>query len=218
MNKNIKEVILSITQTKFGRLLDLGFEEQNPTHIDLEKLAETYKNLRLDRKFYYIRGLENGFNMPHDHKPPYELDFFLQRVQDTVSLLSMCLGLESNEKVGASILEMIFNIHCLKYLIRYNQIGHIVYHMNEQLLMIKRGSYPLSQKTFRYMTYLCYLLLVKHNQIFETNKLQLKFDKPIFEWTHVIRMGDPQGNYNHFVDFFLAPLYHKITSTSMPCK
>ena len=40
-----------------------------------------------------------------------------------------------------------------------------------QFLMIKRGPDPMSQKTFRYTIYLCYLLLSKHRQIFETNKL-----------------------------------------------
>ena len=29
-------------------------------------------------------------------------------------------------------------------------------------------------------------------------------------------MDNPQGNYNHFLDFFFAPLYNKITGTSMP--
>ena len=29
-------------------------------------------------------------------------------------------------------------------------------------------------------------------------------------------MGDPQGNYNHLIEFILAPLCHKIIGTSMP--
>ena len=72
--------------------------------------------------------------------------------------------------------------------------------MQEKLLMSKSGS----QKTFRYMTYLCYLLLSKHHKIFKTNKIQLDFDKIINEWTHVIRISDNQRDYNHFVDFLVS--------------
>lgn len=93
--------------------MDIWFEEQNPTRIELEKMVETYDNVASNEKNYII-GLTDTFNLPCDHKPPLELDIFSYWVQDIVSLLSMCLGLESNKKVGASVLEMIFNIHCLK--------------------------------------------------------------------------------------------------------
>ena len=45
-----------ITYSDFGRLLDLGIEEQNPTHIDLEKLVESYGKLGLDNKNVIFKG------------------------------------------------------------------------------------------------------------------------------------------------------------------
>lgn len=60
------------------------------------------------------------------------------------------------------------------------------------------------------MTYLCYLLLSKHRQIFETSKLRLNFGKQIFEW-----MSDPRG-LQTLCRLLFVPFYHKITGTSMP--
>ena len=81
------------------------------------------------------------------------------------------------------------------------------------------------------MSYLCYLILAKYHPIFETenNKLDIevyKFDEKtrkksktpslVYEWTHKMRMTANNKNYNHFVDFFLAPIYQKIIGTTMP--
>ena len=50
-------------------------------------------------------------------------------------LLSFYLGLESNKEVGASFVEMIFNIHFEPKSLRYNFIEHIVHWMQEKLLL-----------------------------------------------------------------------------------
>ena len=86
-------------------------------------------------------------------------------------------------------------------------------------------------KTFRFTSYLCYLLLAKNQPIFEieNNKLDIevyKFDEKtqkksetpslVYEWTHETRMIGNNNNYNHFVDIFLAPIYQKMIGTSMP--
>ncbi|WP_206093864.1 hypothetical protein, partial [Paludifilum halophilum] len=103
--------------------------------------------------------------------------------------------------------------------------------MQQQLLMIKQSTATGKTKTFRFTSYLCYLLLAKHRPIFETenNKLDIEVDKfdeknqkksetpmPVYEWTHKMRMTANNKNYSHFVDFFLAPIYEKIIGTTMP--
>ena len=103
--------------------------------------------------------------------------------------------------------------------------------MQQQLLMIKQSTTTNKTKTFRFTSYLCYLILVKHHPIFEikNNKLDIevcKFDEkiqkkletpsPVYEWTHKMRMITNNKNYNHFVEFFLAPIYQKIIGTAMP--
>ena len=108
-------------------------------------------------------------------------------VHNTISLLSFCLGLDSNKEVGASVLEMIYNIHCQgqsveKVEVIYNFVWYIVESMQQQLLMIKKSTTTSKTKTFRFTSYLCYLLLAKHRPIFETenNKLDIevyKFDE-----------------------------------------
>ena len=103
--------------------------------------------------------------------------------------------------------------------------------MQKQLLMIKQSTTTGKTKAFRFKSYLCYLLLAKHHPIFEieNNKLDIevyKFDEKtqkkskmpslVYEWTHKMRMTANNKNYNHFVDFFLAPIYQKIIDTTMP--
>ena len=97
--------------------------------------------------------------------------------------------------------------------------------------MIKQSINTRNMKTFRFTSYLRYLLLEKHHPIFETenNKLDIevyKFEEKtqkksktpslVYEWTHKMRKTANNKNYNHLVDFFLAPIYQKITSTTMP--
>ena len=97
--------------------------------------------------------------------------------------------------------------------------------------MIKQNTTIGKMKTFRFTSYLCYLLLTKDHRIFdiENNKLDIevyKFDEktqkksetpsPVYEWTHKMRMTANNKNYNHFADFFLVPIYPKITDTTMP--
>ena len=97
--------------------------------------------------------------------------------------------------------------------------------------MIKQSTTIGKMKRFRFTSYFCYLLLEKHHPIFEieNNKLDIevyKFDEktqkkletpsPVYEWKHKMRMTANKKNYNHFVDFFLAPIYQKITGTTMP--
>ena len=64
----------------------------------------------------YIKGLiplesTTSVTLDIDHKPPYQYDIFVPWVHNTISLLSFCLGLDSNKEVKASVLEMIYNIH-----------------------------------------------------------------------------------------------------------
>ena len=88
--------------------------------------------------------------------------------------------------------------------------------------MIKQSTTTCKTKTFRFKSYLCYLLLAKNHPIFETKnnmldievykfgeKTQKKSETPslVYEWTHRIRMTANNKIYNHFVDFFLAPIY-----------
>ena len=102
--------------------------------------------------------------------------------------------------------------------------------MQQQLLMNKQSTTTCKMKTFRFTSYLCYLLLAKHCPIFETENNMLnievyKFDEKtqnksktpslVYEWTHKMRMI-ANKNYNHFVDFFLAPIYQKIIGTLTP--
>lgn len=65
---------------------------------------------------------------------------------------------------------------------------------------------------------MCYLLLAKHHALFEANKLcsQTQGQNPIYEWTPQIGMIDNRRNNKNLVDFFLAPMYHKIIGTPMP--
>ena len=191
VNKNTQEEILSISKSEFASLLNLGFQQQNlNVHIDLGKLAEDYEKLDAKQRDCYIRGITSGSSMSPDHKPPYDYDIFVPWAQDSISLLAFFLGLDSNKQVGASILEMLFHIHFEKEPIKYSFIEHIVRCMQEQLLMIKTSSH----KTFRFTTYLCYLLLAKHHAIFQTNKLCNQGQNPIYELTPQIRMIDNRRN------------------------
>lgn len=225
VNKNTKEEIISINVGEFSRLLNLGFEAQNSNiQIDLGKLVENYESLDSSHRDSFIKALiKCGTQLDQNHKPPYDSNIFVSWVGDTISLLLFCLGLENDREVGASLLEMIFRIHCVGQPVRYNFIEHIVQSMQKQLLMMKKGSC----KTFRFSSYLCYLLLSKYRAIFETNNLQIvnyKIDEktrnrtecPIYKWTPKIRMHDNRKNYNHFVDFLLAPMYNEINNTPMP--
>ena len=83
----------------------------------MDKLAQAYEKLERVFQDSYIKGLINSksstsVTLNIDHKPPYQYDIFVPWVQNTISLLSFCLGLDSNKEVGASVLEMIYNIHC----------------------------------------------------------------------------------------------------------
>ena len=79
---------------------------------------------------------------------------------------------------------MIYNMHYRGQLVekvdvRYNFVQHIVESMQQQLLMIKQSTTIGKTKTFRFTSYLCYLLLAKHHPILETknNKLDIKVYK-----------------------------------------
>ena len=78
--------------------------------------------------------------------------------------------------------------------------------------MIKQSTTIGKTKTFRFTSYLCYLLLTKHRPIFETekNKLDIEIYKldektqkksetpsPVYEQTHKMRMTANNNNYNH---------------------
>ena len=97
--------------------------------------------------------------------------------------------------------------------------------------MIKQSTTTGKMKTFRFTSYLCYLLLEKHHPIFETenNKLDIevyKFDEkiqkkletpsPVYEWTHNMRLNGKKNHYNHLLNFFWAPIYQQITRNLMP--
>lgn len=120
VNQNTQEEILSITESEFLTLLDLGLgfrTESSKERIDLDKLAQAYDKLERHFQDSYIKGLipsesTTSVTLDKDHKPPYPYDIFVPWVQNTISLLSFCLGLDSNKEVGASVLEMIYNIHC----------------------------------------------------------------------------------------------------------
>ena len=88
----------------------------------MDKVAQAYEKLYKVFQDSYIKGLINSessidhtsisITLDIDHKPPYQYDIFVSWVQNTISLLWFCLGLDSNKEVGASVLEMIYNIHC----------------------------------------------------------------------------------------------------------
>ena len=97
--------------------------------------------------------------------------------------------------------------------------------------MIKQSTTTSKMKTFRFTSYLCYLLLAKHHPIFETKNTKLdievyKFDEKtqkksetpslVCEWKHKMRIIANNNNYNHFVDFFLAPIHQIIIGTLIP--
>ena len=167
VNKITQEEILSITESEFASLLNLGFQQQQSNvHIDLGKLADDYEKLDEKQRDSYIRGITSGCRLSPNHMPPYDFEFFVPWAQDNISLLAFCLGLDSNKQVDASILEMLYHIHFKKEPVRYHFIEHIVHFMQDQLLMIQRGS----EKTFRFTTYLCYLLLAKHHALFEAKE------------------------------------------------
>ena len=130
----------------------------------MDKLAQGYDNL--ERSFHdsYIKGLipsesTTSVRLDKDHKPPYQYDIFVPWVQNTISLLSFFLGLDSNKEVGASVLEMIYNIHCRGQLVdnvavRYDFVRYIFESMQQQLLMIKQSTTIGKTKTFRFTSYL----------------------------------------------------------------
>ena len=98
----------------------------------MDKLAQAYDKLERVFQDSYIKGLINSksstsviVTLDIDHKPPCQYDIFVPWVQNTISLLSFFLGLDSNKEVGASVLEIIYNIHCQgqsveKVDVRYN--------------------------------------------------------------------------------------------------
>ena len=150
VNQNTQEEILSIIESEFFTLLDLGLgfrTESSNERIDLDKLAQAYDNL--ERSFHnsYIKGLipsesTTSVRLDKDHKPPYQYDIFVPWVQNTISLLSFFLGLDSNKEVGASVLEMIYNIHCRgqsvdNVAVRYDFVWYIFESIQQQLPMIK---------------------------------------------------------------------------------
>ena len=104
---------MSIIEIEFANALGVTWLAQNSNvHINLENLAESYERLLENKKDSYVRGLMlSPSNVQSDHKPPYKFNIFLQWVQDTISLLSFFLGLQSNEEVGVSIIEMIYSIY-----------------------------------------------------------------------------------------------------------
>ena len=107
----------------------------------MDKLAQAYDKLERFFQDSYIKGLINSesstsVTLDIDHKPPYQYDIFVPWVQNTISLLSFCLGLDSNKEVGSSVLEMIYNIPCRgqsfeKVDVRYNCVQHIVESMQK---------------------------------------------------------------------------------------
>ena len=120
VNQNTREEILSITKSEFFTLLDLGLGfriESSNECIDLDKLAQAYGKLKRGFQDSYIKSLipsesTTSVTLDIDHKPPYQYDIFEPWVQNNIFLLSFCLGLDSNKELGASVLEMIYNIHC----------------------------------------------------------------------------------------------------------
>ena len=120
VNQNTQEEILSIIESEFFTLLDLGLgfrTESSNEHIDLDKLAQAYDKLERSFQDSYIKGLipsesTTSVTLDIDHKPPYQYDIFVPWVQNIISLLSFFLGLDNNKEVGANVLEMIYNIHC----------------------------------------------------------------------------------------------------------
>ena len=56
VNKITQEEILSITESEFASLLNLGFQQQQSNiHIDLGKLADDYEKLDAKQRDSYIR-------------------------------------------------------------------------------------------------------------------------------------------------------------------
>ena len=102
----------------------------------MDKLAQVYDKLERGFQDSYIKGLipsesSTSVALNIDHKPPYQYDIFVSWVQNTISLLSFFLGLDNNKEVWASILEMIYNIHCQGQSVddvevRYNFVSYIV--------------------------------------------------------------------------------------------
>ena len=120
VNQNTQEEILSIIESDFFTLLDLGlgFKIENfNERIDLDKLAHAYDKMERGFQDTYIKGLipsesTTCVTLDIDHKPPYQCDIFVPWVHNTIYLLSFCLGLENNKEAGASVLEIIYKIHC----------------------------------------------------------------------------------------------------------
>ena len=82
---------------------------------------------------------------------------------ESISLLAFCLGLQSDKEFWANVLERIYQIHFQSgsvdnIQVRYNYVQHIVESMQQQLLMIKQSRATGKMKTFRFTSYLCYLL------------------------------------------------------------
>ena len=83
----------------------------------MDKLTQAYDKLERSFQDSYIKDLIpsksiTSVTLDIDHKPPYQYDIFVPWVQNAISFLSFCLGLDINKEVGASVLEMIYNIHC----------------------------------------------------------------------------------------------------------
>ena len=105
VNQNTQEEILSITESEFFTLSDLGLGfriESSNERIDLDKLAQAYDKLERSFQDLYIKGLicsastsSVTVTLDKDHKPPYQYDIFMPWVQNTISLLSFCLGLDN---------------------------------------------------------------------------------------------------------------------------
>ena len=84
-------------------------------HIEMDKLAQAYDNLERIFQDSYFNGLINlepsndhirvNVTLDKNHKPPYQYDIFVPWVQNTISLLAFCLGLDYNKEVGANVLE-----------------------------------------------------------------------------------------------------------------
>lgn len=110
----------------------LGFTTQDfgNIHIDLENLASNYEVVNPVSKNYFLNKIAVDSNLFKDnHKPPYKMDIFKPLVQDTISMLAFCLRLDSDWEVGASLFEMVYNIHYATPPIKYNFLEHIVVHI-----------------------------------------------------------------------------------------
>ena len=107
--------------------------------------------------------------LKHTHKPPYDVNAFVEWATNTFVLLTFSPGLDIYREMGAILLKILFEIHCICEFVRYKIVDHIVKPMHKQFVIIKEGS----TKIFRFTSYLCHLLLEKYWTTFKIDKLQI---------------------------------------------